>query len=133
MKKLRPLARIVRNCARFIRDLLNAQQSFVRLTPQAKGKLTFWDKKSNQLISFFSRGEADSSVLDSIFLKTDYKFDSLPTQPSVKARYIQIIKSGKQPLIVDCGANIGASTAYFATQYPAAFVIGLELEPEMHR
>ena len=35
-----------------------------------------------------------------------------------------------RPLIIDCGANIGASCAYFGIRYPDALVIGLELAPE---
>ena len=66
-EKLRPFARIVRNCARFLRDSISVKQRFVRLTPLVKGQVNFWDKKSNQIITLTSRGDADSAVLDSIF------------------------------------------------------------------
>lgn len=43
--------------------------------------------------------------------------------------YKQILSSGRQPLILDCGANIGASIIWFAARYPEAHIIGIEPAP----
>ena len=129
-QRSRPLARIIRNCFRFLRDMASINKLFVRLTPWAKGRILFWSKISNSVIVLHSRHEADSSVLDSIFLNLDYDFSDLPDQSSLKPRYTTILESGKQPLIVDCGANIGASCVYFNHIFPDAIIIGVELEPE---
>jgi FkbM family methyltransferase len=37
----------------------------------------------------------------------------------------------KQPVILDCGANIGMSVLYFKELYPAAHVIAFEAEPSI--
>lgn len=42
----------------------------------------------------------------------------------------EIVASGRQPLIVDCGANIGASVAWFAARYPKAHIVAIEPAPD---
>ena len=44
--------------------------------------------------------------------------------------YAKIISDGKRPLIIDGGANIGASSIWFATRYPAAHVVAVEPAPD---
>lgn len=39
--------------------------------------------------------------------------------------------SEKSPLILDCGANIGMSIAFFKTYYPSAKIIAFEASPEI--
>jgi FkbM family methyltransferase len=40
--------------------------------------------------------------------------------------YQSIVASGRQPLIIDCGANIGLSARYLSETFPGARVIGVE-------
>jgi FkbM family methyltransferase len=49
---------------------------------------------------------------------------------AVHAKYLDIVSSGKKPLIVDCGANIGASTLWLKMKYPEATVIAVEPAPD---
>jgi FkbM family methyltransferase len=44
--------------------------------------------------------------------------------------YRQILASGKKPLIVDCGANIGVSVLWFSARYPEAHIIAVEPAPD---
>jgi FkbM family methyltransferase len=37
-----------------------------------------------------------------------------------------LMASGVQPLIIDCGANIGLSTIWHARQFPEARIIAVE-------
>ena len=47
MKKIiRPVSRVLRNIFRMIRDLLSSKTRFLRLSPYAKGKIVFFDKKN---------------------------------------------------------------------------------------
>ena len=43
--------------------------------------------------------------------------------------YREIVASGKKPLIVDCGANIGASVLWFTARYPEAHIVAFEPSP----
>ena len=56
-------------------------------------------------------GSSDISVFTQIFCEREYAcFDHLP-DPS---------------LIIDCGANVGYSAAYFLTRFPQAFIVAVE-------
>ena len=45
---------------------------------------------------------------------------------ALDARYRAITARGARPLILDCGANIGASVAWFGTRYPGARIVAVE-------
>ncbi len=129
MKKLiRPTSRVVRNVFRTIRDLLSKKTRFIRINPFSKGKIVFFDKKKAKFFSLFSRGEGDSSVLDAIFPKYCYSLEGMLRSEDIYSHYRSIVSLGKRPLIIDCGANIGASAYFFADEFPEASVVGVELE-----
>jgi len=48
----------------------------------------------------------------------------------VNRLYTDILKRGKRPLIIDGGANIGASVLWFASKYPAAHIVAIEPAPD---
>jgi FkbM family methyltransferase len=48
----------------------------------------------------------------------------------LEARYGSIVASGRRPLIVDCGANIGASAVWFSGRYPEAKIVAIEPAPD---
>jgi FkbM family methyltransferase len=79
---------------------------------------------------FFRPGSSDSGVIGQIFYDHAYDLRRL-RRHSELAEFLQKARaSGKKPLIIDAGANIGASTIYFAGQCPDALVIALEPESE---
>jgi FkbM family methyltransferase len=43
--------------------------------------------------------------------------------------YREILEAGQKPLIIDCGANIGASVTWFASRYPEAHIVAIEPAP----
>ncbi|MEQ8880787.1 MAG: FkbM family methyltransferase, partial [Cyclobacteriaceae bacterium] len=52
-----------------------------------------------------------------IFVKEVYKFKT----------------ESKQPIIIDCGSNIGLSVIYFKKHYPAAKVVAFEADPDIFK
>jgi FkbM family methyltransferase len=54
-------------------------------------------------------------IYDEIFVKEIYKFEA----------------TKKDPVIIDCGANIGLSILYFKNIYPSAKIIGFEPDPKI--
>ena len=75
-------------------------------------------------------GSSDEAVLKQIFFDADYELNRLARYDDILAEYRRIITSGLSPLIIDCGANIGASSIWFSKSFPEAQVFALE--PEQH-
>ncbi len=48
----------------------------------------------------------------------------------IRSRYQALLDSGLTPLIIDAGANNGASTRWFASSFARAHVTAIEPEPE---
>jgi len=71
---------------------------------------------------------SDLSVFTQVFLDNDYNLRRF-------SRYVEICRSfsdidrGATPLILDCGANIGLSSLYFAKNWPSAHVVAVEPDP----
>lgn len=64
----------------------------------------------------------------------------IPDAPSFLSMYTEIFKrevmdfsAGTNPLIFDCGANIGISIIYFKLKYPASTIIAFEADPEIFK
>jgi FkbM family methyltransferase len=63
-------------------------------------------------------------VIQQVFADQDYALDALKRGAELRAAYERIAR----PLIVDAGANIGASAVYFSLFYPRAHVVAVEPE-----
>jgi len=80
-------------------------------------------------ITIHHRGTgADLGVIRQCFEQGQYEI------PEHRARYgshadhfcRSVLAAGRTPLIVDCGANIGASVLWFAARYPGAHLVAIE-------
>jgi FkbM family methyltransferase len=74
--------------------------------------------------------QADPLAIQQCFAQAQYDMPDGPHGALLKSIYQKIVASGRKPLIVDCGANIGASVLWFSAQYPEAHIIGIEPAPE---
>ena len=77
------------------------------------------------------RGTTDAEVIWQCFVGNQYEVPKVPNVPpfhyeAVQAFYSDIIQSGKKPLIIDCGANMGASALWFNTRYPGSTIVAVE-------
>jgi FkbM family methyltransferase len=79
--------------------------------------------------TFHHRGvPADASVVQQIFVNQEYSLRRLRRGSELLAGYGDVVNHGKSPLIIDAGANIGASAVWFAIEYPQAQVVAFEPE-----
>ncbi len=65
------------------------------------------------------------------FRRAQYEVPVLPFSMDAHRRasetfHRRIVASGRQPLIVDCGANIGAGSAWFMARFPSAHIVAVE-------
>jgi FkbM family methyltransferase len=73
-------------------------------------------------------GASDERVIAEVLRNREYDFARLRRGPELNALYNRLVAAGRAPLIVDAGANIGASAMWFAATFPAAHVVALEPE-----
>jgi FkbM family methyltransferase len=66
-------------------------------------------------------------VVRQIFGEKEYDTEELLEPNSrIMKRYSEILSLGKLPIIVDAGANVGATAIWFRTKYPEAKVVAIE-------
>jgi FkbM family methyltransferase len=71
---------------------------------------------------------SDEHVIWQIFGRGDYDLAMLQRFAEIRALVERRHRTGLRPLIIDAGANIGASAAFFALAFPTATVIAIEPE-----
>ena len=74
----------------------------------------------------YRAGTSDEPVMQQIFVQRDYDVTRLSRVADIVGFYQLLLTLGREPLIIDAGANIGAGTLYFADTWPAARVIAIE-------
>jgi len=79
---------------------------------------------------FFFRADSvgDTGVVNQIFRHADYQIHPDARFQGLVRYAITQSAAGKRPLVIDAGANIGASSVYFALQYPTGRVVAVEPE-----
>ena len=91
-----------------------------------------WKKHgADRNVYFRPDSVGDRGVIDQIFLNEDYRVSHWPQGRALLAQYQSceaMAPDNKRALIVDAGANIGASAVYFSTLYPRARIVCVEPE-----
>jgi FkbM family methyltransferase len=72
---------------------------------------------------------SDASVVRQVFRAKEYDLDKFPQSHEVDRAYRRILDAGKTPIVIDAGANMGASAVWFSRRFPDARVIAIEPEP----
>lgn len=128
-----PLRRSLRSVAgwiwRRVRDGVSAHSRFIFLSPPFLHVQRVLNKASRTITPYRVRDYVDFMVLRQVFDAGHYDIGRLARGPELEARYQRIVEAGGTPLIIDCGANIGASPGYFADRFPRARVVAIEPEP----
>jgi FkbM family methyltransferase len=75
-------------------------------------------------------GDSDFESVRQVFRGGEYEIVIQQVNDRVRAEYDRILATGKKPVVIDAGANIGAASLWFAQQYPEAAVIAIEPDPD---
>jgi FkbM family methyltransferase len=73
---------------------------------------------------------SDLMAIDQCFTQAQYDMPVGAHGVLIENIYQEIVASGRQPLIVDCGANIGCSVLWFNARYPKAHIVAVEPAPD---
>lgn len=78
--------------------------------------------------SFFFRqaSKSDAGVIQQVLVQRCYDLHAFRQAAPLGALYKKLVAGGAVPLIVDAGANIGASTVWFACNFPGSHVVAVE-------
>ena len=79
---------------------------------------------------YMRKKESDHEVLFYNLIKEEYKIRSEYHWRKILDLYDQAIVRGTTPLIIDAGANIGLSSAWFAMKFPLAQIVSVEPDSE---
>lgn len=101
---------------------------YISLSPPFFKTQLLLDKRRWKVIKVFIRDYSDWISLRQVFFNDDYDLQTLARFDELSRAYEAIISTGIQPLIVDCGANIGLSVLKFSSDFPDALVVAIELE-----
>ena len=91
-------------------------------------KVTYRDREFSLQHRRWSK--SDAMAIDQCFRQLQYDMPTGEQGVLIQKIYDDIVASGRQPLIVDCGANIGASVTWFSARYPRAHIVAVEPAPE---
>lgn len=78
-------------------------------------------------------GTSDWRVLHQIFVEREYDSGSDEHEAALSRCYQDAVDRAAKPVIIDCGANVGIASIWYAIRYPQAAVIAVEPEPENFR
>lgn len=123
-----PLGRIFYLLARPVVNLFRRTKHPDIPTTQVITKVQFGDRT---IAIRHRRWSADDALaIKQCFEQKQYDMPTGPQGVTIQRVYDEILASGRKPLIIDCGANIGASVNWFAARYPQARIVAVEPSPE---
>lgn len=106
--------------------ITGGRSDYVALTPPFLSRQVILERPTGQRFVFHVRDESDYCTLENVFLEEDYRLARLARGAEIVAWYKRAVQSGHTPLVLDCGANIGLSAAYFSMKFPRAKLIAIE-------
>jgi FkbM family methyltransferase len=116
-----------RSLQRLARSIAQPRRHRFAVVPLAGlGRDAVFDRRTKKWTILRVRPGSDRDVVAQVFHTESYGMDGLSRGQDVRDRYERLVREGRQPLVVDCGANIGASAAYFSICYPAARIVAIE-------
>lgn len=117
---------LLRSAIDLIRLALGARSRFLLLSPPILARQRVYDMRHKRLINVCIRNIIDFYVVTQIFSSNDYGTEKLSREGDLNQFYEGILKSGKTPLIIDCGGNSGMATRFFAETYKESVIVLVE-------
>lgn len=119
----------LRRCVIFLNDWDRLGLGFARAAFRPwRHKAPFFISLANHEPIWVRGDDSDIDTVRIVFANKDYHVPSASARERLATRMQEIADSGRVPLIIDAGANIGAAALWFKHQYPLALVVAVEPE-----
>lgn len=93
-----------------------------------------YDRRTGRLRRFHMRNDnSDYRAYDQNIARTALDLSRFPQNARLQQCYQAMVADGKTPIVIDCGANIGTSTYWLATEFPLARILAVEPDAENAR
>lgn len=83
---------------------------------------------ANRMFFFREASNSDRAVIQQVLVNKCYDMRTFRQSVALGTHYSHLIEQDVTPLIIDAGANIGASTLWFASNFPGSHVVAIEPE-----
>src|SRR6478735_7282 len=114
---------------RAARLVAGSRPRFLLITPALFRTQLIYDAMQKRILRLGIRDYVDHLVVCQIFVNEDYGLGKLSRAAELHDIYHSIVRCGKTPLIIDCGANCGMAIRYFTETFREALVVAVEPEP----
>jgi FkbM family methyltransferase len=105
----------------------NPDASFVPLTTKDIHPCRVLNKATGKVFELFLRnGSSDWTTFEQVYVAEEYRLSRMVRHRELTGLYHRLCASGRTPLIIDGGANIGLATRYFAELFPQARIAAVE-------
>lgn len=102
---------------------------FASAEVDGKRRVALRDETGRERFIDLRTGTSDYPLFVEMFARSQYDLRSFARYPDIQRRYEAILATGKRPLIVDAGANVGLSALYLRDRYPDAAIVAVEPHP----
>ncbi len=107
--------------------LLFRTRRFISLSLPTSRNHRIFDINRKSFLTISGRGAEDLVSIVQVFIAEFYNLERLGKRyQDIVMAYNMILRSGKTPLIIDCGANIGLTALYFSMCFPQAKIVAIE-------
>ena len=70
--------------------------------------------------------DSDRAIIGMVFQREMFAMGDWPQARALKTHFDALVQAGRQPLMIDAGANIGAASLYFNQLYPGMRTLAVE-------
>lgn len=117
----------IASCAKFA----SGRTDHLTLYPAFFQKIFVYSRVTGSIFSLrLRRRTIDAFTFIEVFLKENYRISDLERFNDIYNVYERIVKSGRHPLIIDCGANNGLSSYYLSEMWPQSKIVAVEPDEE---
>jgi FkbM family methyltransferase len=122
--------RLGRSAFKAVRPLIHAARHIAHPNIPTDQKVTKVSFRGKEFAIRQRRTYADFCVIEQCFTHSQYDLPVGAHGALMDRLHQEILDSGRQPLIIDCGANIGCSALWFIARYPKSHIVAVEPAPD---